>query len=159
MRSKSGFTLIELMVTVAIVAIIAAIAYPSYQSYIVRGARSAGQQFLTDVAQREEQYFLDQRSYFSTIVEGTPSDATQITMHFPEQVSQYYQTPVITVTAAGTGVAPGFVISMSPVSGSILVNDGNLVINNLQQHWRETDGDKLYGANDCRWEDSTCTPH
>ena len=61
MRRISGFTLIELMITVAVIAILAAVAYPSYQDHIRRGVRSQGQQFLMDIAQRQEQFFLDQR--------------------------------------------------------------------------------------------------
>ena len=63
MRRSSGFTLIELMVALAVVAILTAIAFPSYQRYIQRGIRAQGQVFLMDLSQRQEQFFLDQRSY------------------------------------------------------------------------------------------------
>jgi type IV pilus assembly protein PilE len=56
-----GFTLVELMVTVAIVAILASISYPSYIQYVIRSNRSEAQQFMLDVANREEEYFLNNR--------------------------------------------------------------------------------------------------
>jgi len=63
MRRNSGFTLIELMMVLAVMAILVAVALPSYQRYQVRGIRSQGQQFLMDLAQAQEQFFLDQRQY------------------------------------------------------------------------------------------------
>src|SRR5688500_9870500 len=58
MQSR-GFTLIELMVTVAIVAILAAIAYPSYTNYIVRSNRSAAQGYMLELSNLEQRYLLD----------------------------------------------------------------------------------------------------
>jgi len=54
MFREHGFTLIELMITVAVVAILAVVAYPSYKDHIARGQRSQGQQLLSDIAQRQE---------------------------------------------------------------------------------------------------------
>ena len=63
MRRARGFTLIEIMVTVAIVAILATIAYPSYTDYIRRGRITEATTGLQDSRVRMEQFFLDNRSY------------------------------------------------------------------------------------------------
>ena len=50
-----GFTLIELMIAVAIIGILVAVAYPSYQGQVRKANRAAAQQFMLDVAMREQQ--------------------------------------------------------------------------------------------------------
>jgi type IV pilus assembly protein PilE len=62
-RRTGGFTLIELMITVAIVAILAAVALPSYRQYVVRSKRSAAQAQMMDIANRQQQFLLANRSY------------------------------------------------------------------------------------------------
>ena len=61
-RSK-GFTLIELMITVAIVAILAAIAIPNYRNYVIRGQLVDATQGLAAVRANMERYYQDNRSY------------------------------------------------------------------------------------------------
>lgn len=63
MNRNSGFTLIELMITVAIVAILAAIALPSYRDYVLRGHIADATQLLSQQAIRAEQYFASHRVY------------------------------------------------------------------------------------------------
>ncbi|MDQ7989468.1 MAG: type IV pilin protein [Candidatus Dactylopiibacterium sp.] len=63
--TDSGFTLIELMIVVAIVAILASIAYPSYSQYIVRGRLTDGQKVLASYALAQEQYFQNNNRYSS----------------------------------------------------------------------------------------------
>ena len=61
--SQAGFSLIELMVVVAIVAIIFAVAFPSYERYIVRAKRAVGQNVLMQVADRQQQFFMDNKRF------------------------------------------------------------------------------------------------
>ncbi|HYT15145.1 MAG TPA: prepilin-type N-terminal cleavage/methylation domain-containing protein, partial [Burkholderiales bacterium] len=65
-----GFTLIEVMIVVAVIGILAAIAYPSYQSYLQRGNRSQAEQLMMAISNKEVQYFLDARAYTATIGAG-----------------------------------------------------------------------------------------
>jgi len=58
-----GFTLIELMITVAIIGILASIAYPSYTDFITRSNRSEGQRELLRYANLQEQVYVDSRFY------------------------------------------------------------------------------------------------
>lgn len=83
-RRHRGFTLIELMITVVIVSILAAVAYPSYQNYILKGNRASAQAFLMDAAQRQQQYFLDNRAYAGDV--GTLFGSAPV----PAEVSPYY---------------------------------------------------------------------
>ena len=63
MRTSSGFTLIEVMITVAIVAILAAIAVPSYTEYLQRARITEATSALADMRNKMEQYFQDNRSW------------------------------------------------------------------------------------------------
>jgi type IV pilus assembly protein PilE len=69
--SAAGFTLIELMIVVTVMAIIAAVAIPSYQQYNMRANRSAAQQLMLTIQNREEQYILDARAYSNILGSGS----------------------------------------------------------------------------------------
>lgn len=63
MKMQKGFTLIELMITVAIIGILASIAVPAYNNYVVRGKLSEVGASLSDARLRQEQYYADNRNY------------------------------------------------------------------------------------------------
>lgn len=65
--TERGFTLIELMITVAVVGILAAIAYPSYQEYILRSRRAEAQSLLGEAAARQERWRAQNGSYTTTV--------------------------------------------------------------------------------------------
>jgi type IV pilus assembly protein PilE len=65
-RSRSreaGFTLAELMIVVVIVGILMAIALPTFQNQVMRSKRTAAQAEMLDIANRQQQYLLSNRSY------------------------------------------------------------------------------------------------
>ena len=120
-RYRGGFTLIELMVVVVIVAILAAIAYPSYRNHILKGNRASAEAFLMDAAQRQQQYFLDNRDYAPDL--GTLF-GTGASSPIPTEVSPYYQ---ITV-ATSAGPPPTFLISAAPQGTQVANNEPTLTI-------------------------------
>jgi prepilin-type N-terminal cleavage/methylation domain-containing protein len=64
-RRSNGFTLIEVMIVVAIVAILAAVAIPSYRDYILRGQLVDGTTILSTVRADMERYYQDNRKYIA----------------------------------------------------------------------------------------------
>jgi type IV pilus assembly protein PilE len=66
---QHGVTLIELMVVVAIIAIIASIGYPSYMGYVTRANRTAAKSLLLQVADRQEQFFANNKRYTADLTD------------------------------------------------------------------------------------------
>lgn len=65
----SGFTLIEMMITVIIIGILASIAYPSYVQYVTKANRSEALEALMRVVSLQEQYYLDNKKYVSDLTQ------------------------------------------------------------------------------------------
>lgn len=106
-QRMGGFTLIELMITVAVVAILARIAYPAYTQYFVRVNRSAAESFLLSVANRQEQYNLDARQYAA----DPGGLATLGITAVPSEVSSSY---TIAVTSNNAATPPSYSITATP---------------------------------------------
>ena len=103
-RRSRGFTLVELVVTVAIVGILASASYGSYQNYLRRSNRSAAQQFMLEVMNRQELYLLDARAYADDVGD------TGLGLTVPDKVAQHY---AITITLTA-GPPPGYVVTATP---------------------------------------------
>ncbi len=146
--ANKGFTLIEMLIVVAIMGILMVIAVPNYNEYMIRATRTTAQQFLLDVAQRQEQYLLDNRQYATMLAAGAGGLGMDIARY--TDVTNYYNAPDFTgVNNAAT--PPAFLIFLSPKAGRMNA-DGNLIINNRAEKWRETDGNKTYNAGtDKQW--------
>lgn len=71
MRIAKGFTVIELMIVLAVIAVLAAIALPSYTGYVQRSKLAEAAGNLSDMRAKMEQYFLDNRTYVGACATGT----------------------------------------------------------------------------------------
>jgi len=94
---KNGFTLIELMITVAIVAILAAIAYPSYQDSVRKTKRTTAQADLMELASFMERKFTENNSYAGTTIAsiGVTNDDYTLALTLPTApVTSYTLTAV-----------------------------------------------------------------
>jgi type IV pilus assembly protein PilE len=78
-NDKKGFTLIELMVVVAIIGIISAIAYPSYNSYIKTTRRSDAKVALTKIVDLEERFYLQYNTYTTDLTSAPSSGGLGMT--------------------------------------------------------------------------------
>ena len=114
-----GFTLIEVMITVAVIAILAAVALPSYIDYITRSKLVEAKTNLSDMRTRLEQYFLDNRAYPTTCAAYptvTPVPAPPAnTIYLPANINNFAiacNPPPTATTYTVTATGLGFVFSI-----------------------------------------------
>ncbi len=118
-KSAAGFTLMEVMIVVAIVAILSTIAYGSYQQQIVKSRRSAGAACLQERAQYMERYYTTYLTY-----DGDPApDISQC----DSEVSPHYQVSFVTgSTGAKTftlqAVPQGMQATKDTLCGTLTIN-------------------------------------
>ncbi|MBW1862715.1 MAG: prepilin-type N-terminal cleavage/methylation domain-containing protein [Deltaproteobacteria bacterium] len=87
---EEGFTLIELMIVIAIIGILAAIAIPQFSAYRKRSYNSAAQSDVRNIATAQEAYYIDESTYCNDYADLTGSSYG------------YYQSGNVTVSTSGT---------------------------------------------------------
>jgi type IV pilus assembly protein PilE len=108
MRKQHGFTLVELMVTVAIIGVISAIAFPSYNSYMKKSRRADAKVGLSKVADKQERYYLQQNTYAtSTALLGLANPVVSDEGYYNITVNAGAGTAGFTLSAAAVGVQTG----------------------------------------------------
>ena len=130
-RASRGFTLIELMIVVAIIGILAAIAFPAYQSQVRKSNRAAAQAVLMDVANKQQLYLSSQRAYADTLA--------KLSVTPPTDVSRWYD---VTVAADNAATPPTFLVTATPKVGSAQAPDGELTLDSAGTKKRMGDATK-----------------
>jgi type IV pilus assembly protein PilE len=141
-RSRNaGFSLIEIMVVVAVIGILAGIALPSYQEYVRRGNRSSAEGLIMQIASKQSQYILDARAYTDVIGSGGLNIASQdgwtctATATTPQCSNTKYQ---IAVTVDNAATPPSFTVVGTPLSNQAA--DGTLNYNSAGTKTRMVSG-------------------
>lgn len=105
---QAGFTLVEIVVTLAIVAILAAVSSYSYSAYTLRNNRVAVQTYMTAISGKQQQFLLDARVYATT--------AVALGLVQPSHLTGKY---TVTITANSAATPPTFLITATPAGSQV----------------------------------------
>ena len=120
-RQNKGFTLVEIMVTVAIAAILASVAMPAYQDQIRKARRADGQSLLLDIAKQQERFLTENSTYTQNMndlgYEGSSSSQYSDEGNYSASVT----------LANGCAIANCYRLVATPINSAQL-KDGSLVL-------------------------------
>ncbi|WP_027857400.1 type IV pilin protein [Marinobacterium jannaschii] len=131
MKKEQGFSLIELMIAVAILGILVSVAYPSYVDYVRDGRRTDGQAMLMEAASRMERAFYTNRTYSTDLTDAGFSASSGV-----DSAEGSYKISVVAATVA-CPVASCFVLEATPQGNQAA--DGKLRLDSV--------GNRLHDAN------------
>lgn len=139
---NQGFTLIEMLIVVAIIGILAAIAYPSYQSYVKKTKRTDMMGELQNIASRIEAQKIAQGSYSNITlasVYGNTVSGTGTTT-YPVNGTALYTVSIDKMDTSNTKITSGdWKLTAAPINTAMMSGDGNLTL--------DYQGNKCYKTN------------
>ncbi|MDN5733370.1 MAG: prepilin-type N-terminal cleavage/methylation domain-containing protein [Psychrobacter sp.] len=142
-HTQSGFTLVEIMIVVAIIGVLAAIAYPSYQRYVIKTKRVDMMTEMQNIASEIESRKLAQGSYRAISAQIKADFATA----YPQQ-----RTALYTVGFTPDPLASTWMITATPKSGTQMASDGVLSLNYQNIKCRTIGTEKKCGTGS-EWND------
>lgn len=131
-NANKGFTLVELMIAVAIVGILAAIAYPSYQNHVRKSKRVEMQSTLVDLAAKIQRYKIA-----NFIVKGATATDLGIASSYPLQGQALYDVALTPLTS-GALSSEAWVLTATPKTGTSQEGNGVICLNYKgQKFWAQ----------------------
>ena len=115
-NAQRGFTLIELMIVVAIIAVLAAVALPSYQRYVIKSKRTDMMSEMHNIASQIQSRKLAQTTYSNNLITGLNGD-------YPKQGQALYA-----VTFTPNPLTEQWTITATPKTGMQMAGDSNLTL-------------------------------
>ena len=140
-KVERGFTLIELMIVVAVIAVLSAIAYPSYQEYVTRSRRVEAQSLLNEAAARQERWRAQNGTYMTSSADadiaklklpyGARSEHGYYTLEIADDPSGYLLTAKRDGTQAADNKCGNFTLNAAGKKDMVADTPGT-----VQQCWR-----------------------
>lgn len=133
-KDQRGFTLIEMMIVIAIIGVLAAISYPSYQQYVIKSKRTDMMSEMQNIASEIQARKLAQGSYNNDLKSG-------LTGNYPTQGNALYSVTIEPIVVPPKPPPPApvpptmlnaeWIIAATPITGTQMANDGSMTLNYL----------------------------
>ena len=145
-KLQRGITLIELLIVLVIIALIASFAYPSYRNYVVDTKRTAAASILLQVADRQQQFFMDNKRFANDLTNlGFANNPLVIADDGSVMANAASAASVYSVSLSNVA-ATTFTVTAAPLNAQAArdVDCGSLTLNQAQLK-----GSSAGGGNDC----------
>ena len=158
LKRQRGFTLIELMITVAIIAILAAIAFPSYQDSLRKSRRTDGKNALTQAMAIMERYYTERNTYATAAMCATAANKPDICPGNCSGVggtctsTEGNYTITFTTTPAGIVTPTAAVFALLATPGGSQAVDGKLYIDSTNLKQQDINNNLTFDAGEQYWK-------